>query len=114
MRNESTIDAREAAHFGKLAADWWDPSGSSAMLHKLNPPRLGYIRARIDAHWGGDPGGVKTVGRLYWSAKSQTVISDTPSEARIAPALWGDLYFTEPDKAMHFGPDTGATVLEGP
>ena len=36
----STIDPEEAAHFGALAADWWDPKGSSAMLHKLNPVRL--------------------------------------------------------------------------
>ena len=49
-----TIDPREAAHFGRLAADWWDPKGSSAMLHKLNPVRLGYIRDRIDQHWSGD------------------------------------------------------------
>jgi len=52
---ESTINPAEAAHFGKLAADWWDPKGSSAMLHKLNPPRLRYIREQLDAHWGGDP-----------------------------------------------------------
>jgi 2-polyprenyl-6-hydroxyphenyl methylase/3-demethylubiquinone-9 3-methyltransferase len=50
----ATIDPREAAHFGKMAADWWDPTGSSAMLHKLNPPRLAYIREQIDAHWAGD------------------------------------------------------------
>lgn len=49
----STIDPREAAHFGAMAADWWDPAGSSAMLHKLNPVRLRYIRAQIDAHWSG-------------------------------------------------------------
>ena len=49
-----TIDPREAAHFGRLAADWWDPKGSSAMLHRLNPVRLGYIRDQIDRHWGGD------------------------------------------------------------
>lgn len=47
----ATINPHEAAHFGALAADWWDPHGSSAMLHKLNPVRLTYIRARIDAHW---------------------------------------------------------------
>ena len=52
-----TILAAEAAHFGAMAADWWDPKGSSAMLHKLNPPRLKYLRERIDAHWGGDPRG---------------------------------------------------------
>lgn len=51
---KATIDPREAEHFGKLAADWWNPKGSSAMLHRLNPARLGYIRAAIDAHWGGD------------------------------------------------------------
>lgn len=50
----ATIDAREATHFGKLAADWWNPKGSSAMLHKLNPPRLRYLREAIDEHWGSD------------------------------------------------------------
>ncbi len=47
----ATINPHEAAHFGALAADWWDPHGSSAMLHKLNPVRLAYIRAQVDAHW---------------------------------------------------------------
>jgi 2-polyprenyl-6-hydroxyphenyl methylase/3-demethylubiquinone-9 3-methyltransferase len=50
----TTINAAEAAHFGALAADWWDPKGSSAMLHKLNPVRLGFIRAAIDSHFGED------------------------------------------------------------
>jgi 2-polyprenyl-6-hydroxyphenyl methylase / 3-demethylubiquinone-9 3-methyltransferase len=49
-----TINDAEAAHFGALAADWWDPNGSSAMLHRLNPVRLGFIRAAIDAHFGLD------------------------------------------------------------
>ncbi|HAF41503.1 MAG TPA: bifunctional 2-polyprenyl-6-hydroxyphenol methylase/3-demethylubiquinol 3-O-methyltransferase UbiG [Sphingobium sp.] len=49
----ATIDPKEAAHFGAMAADWWDPAGSSAMLHKLNPVRLRYIRAAIDRHWPG-------------------------------------------------------------
>lgn len=52
-----TIDPQEAAHFGRMAAEWWDPSGSSAMLHKLNPVRLRYIRAAIDLHWDGDDTG---------------------------------------------------------
>ena len=50
----ATIDPSEAAFFGKLAADWWDPKGSSAMLHRLNPARLQYLRARIDEAWGCD------------------------------------------------------------
>ncbi|HZG08686.1 MAG TPA: bifunctional 2-polyprenyl-6-hydroxyphenol methylase/3-demethylubiquinol 3-O-methyltransferase UbiG [Allosphingosinicella sp.] len=50
----TTIDPREAAHFGAMAADWWDRKGSSAMLHQLNPVRLGYLRDRFDQHWGLD------------------------------------------------------------
>ena len=48
---DSTILAEEVAQFGKLAADWWDPDGALAMLHKLNPVRLKYIRDWIDQHW---------------------------------------------------------------
>ena len=59
MASATTIDRNEAAHFGALAADWWDPKGSSAMLHRLNPVRLSYVRARIDAHWGGDLAGFR-------------------------------------------------------
>jgi 2-polyprenyl-6-hydroxyphenyl methylase / 3-demethylubiquinone-9 3-methyltransferase len=55
----ATIRPEEAAHFGGLAADWWDPKGSSAMLHRLNPVRLGFIREAIDAHWGADSRGVR-------------------------------------------------------
>jgi len=54
MTPTNTIDPREAAHFGAMAADWWDPKGPSAMLHQLNPVRLAYIRDRIDQHWGLD------------------------------------------------------------
>ncbi|MCB2077257.1 MAG: bifunctional 2-polyprenyl-6-hydroxyphenol methylase/3-demethylubiquinol 3-O-methyltransferase UbiG [Novosphingobium sp.] len=50
----TTIRPDEAAHFGALAADWWDPKGSSAMLHRLNPVRLAYLREAIDLHFGGD------------------------------------------------------------
>jgi len=50
----STIVRVEADRFGRLAADWWDPKGRSAMLHKLNPVRLKYIRDQIDQHWQAD------------------------------------------------------------
>ena len=48
---ETTIVKEEAERFGALASDWWDPTGRSAMLHKLNPVRLKYIRDQIDQHW---------------------------------------------------------------
>ena len=50
----ATIRPEEATHFGALAADWWDPKGSSAMLHRLTPVRLAFLRACVDMHWGGD------------------------------------------------------------
>jgi 2-polyprenyl-6-hydroxyphenyl methylase/3-demethylubiquinone-9 3-methyltransferase len=59
MANATTIRPDEAAHFGKLAADWWDPKGSSAMLHRLNPVRLAFLRAAIDQHWRGDSRAIK-------------------------------------------------------
>ena len=65
MEKASTIDPHEAAHFGALAGDWWDPNGSSAMLHKLNPVRLKYIREQIDRHWRTDETGLKPLaGRI--------------------------------------------------
>lgn len=54
-----TIRPEEAAHFGSLARDWWDPKGSSAMLHRLNPVRLAFVRTAIDVHWGSDPESVR-------------------------------------------------------
>ena len=56
---KTSIINREVAHFGGLAADWWDPEGKSAMLHKLNPVRLAYIRDMIDQHWQADEHGFK-------------------------------------------------------
>src|SRR5687767_10756004 len=58
MAKTSIVD-REAQHFGGLAADWWDPNGASAMLHKLNPVRLVYIRDMVDQHFGLDEHGFR-------------------------------------------------------
>jgi len=55
----ATIRPDEAEHFGRLAEDWWDPRGSSAMLHRLNPVRLAFLREAVDQHWRGDTGSVR-------------------------------------------------------
>ena len=48
----TSIVPDEAQQFRQLRrSDWWDPNGASAMLHKLNPVRLKYIRDQIDQHW---------------------------------------------------------------
>ena len=50
-----TIRPEEAAFFAELARDWWNPKGKMASLHQVNPVRLAFIRAAIDAHWNADP-----------------------------------------------------------
>ena len=40
----SSIDPAEVETFSKIAAEWWDPKGKFAPLHKFNPVRLGFIR----------------------------------------------------------------------
>jgi hypothetical protein len=52
-----------------------------------------------------DPNGVSTTNRIYWSGKTQTVVCDIPSEARLTPSLWGELYFQDPDKSIRFTSD---------
>jgi 2-polyprenyl-6-hydroxyphenyl methylase/3-demethylubiquinone-9 3-methyltransferase len=56
---KTSILPEEAAHFDALAGDWWDPDGASAMLHKLNPVRLAYVRDMIDQHWQCDEHGLR-------------------------------------------------------
>jgi 2-polyprenyl-6-hydroxyphenyl methylase/3-demethylubiquinone-9 3-methyltransferase len=47
----SSIVSDEVKQFAAQAGDWWNPDGSEAMLHKLNPVRLKYIRDQVDQHW---------------------------------------------------------------
>jgi 2-polyprenyl-6-hydroxyphenyl methylase/3-demethylubiquinone-9 3-methyltransferase len=49
----SIVDT-EVRQFSAQAGDWWDPNGPEAMLHKLNPVRLKYVREQIDRHWQTD------------------------------------------------------------
>lgn len=49
-----TADSDNIALFGSLAADWWNPDGSSRLLHRVNPVRLGFIRESLVAHFGLD------------------------------------------------------------
>ncbi|KAI8682751.1 hypothetical protein LRP88_05290 [Fusarium phalaenopsidis] len=43
--NFSSVNPDEVSHFNALAADWWDPHGSSRLLHLMNPLRHDFIRA---------------------------------------------------------------------
>ena len=54
-QRQSTIDQAEVERFSALAAEWWDPRGKMAPLHKFNPVRIGYIRDQAAASFGRDP-----------------------------------------------------------
>jgi 2-polyprenyl-6-hydroxyphenyl methylase/3-demethylubiquinone-9 3-methyltransferase len=50
----STVDETEVARFSALAAEWWDPHGKMAVLHKFNPVRLGFIKEAVCRHFARD------------------------------------------------------------
>ena len=51
----SSVDVAEVERFSRHAADWWNPRGPMAALHKFNPVRLAYIRDQAAACFGRDP-----------------------------------------------------------
>jgi 2-polyprenyl-6-hydroxyphenyl methylase/3-demethylubiquinone-9 3-methyltransferase len=57
MSSASSIDPDEVARFSAWAAEWWDPNGKFAPLHRFNPVRLGFIREQALAQFGRDGGG---------------------------------------------------------
>ena len=44
MTTQTTVDPAEITKFSKLSAEWWDPNGKMAPLHRINPLRLTFIR----------------------------------------------------------------------
>src|ERR1700710_2557372 len=54
MSDAASVDPAEIAKFSAMAAEWWDPNGKFAPLHKFNPVRLGFIRQEAAARFGRD------------------------------------------------------------
>jgi 2-polyprenyl-6-hydroxyphenyl methylase/3-demethylubiquinone-9 3-methyltransferase len=55
VQARSSIDPAEVERFSRIAAEWWDPKGKFAPLHKFNPVRLGFIRDQALYRFGRDP-----------------------------------------------------------
>src|ERR1700742_3904326 len=49
-----TVDPAEVERFSALAAEWWNPRGKMAPLHKFNPVRIGYVRDQAAGRFGRD------------------------------------------------------------
>lgn len=43
----STVNADEISHFSRLSSEWWSPTGEFALLHRMNPARVEYIRQKL-------------------------------------------------------------------
>lgn len=60
----NTIDRDDVARFERQAEHWWDADGPFKPLHQMNPVRLGYIRARVEAHFGANRQGTRPLKGL--------------------------------------------------
>lgn len=96
----SSVSETEVSHFSRLAASWWDPHGSSRLLHLMNPLRHDFINsclqstpdsADLETEYAyldiGCGGGIfsSSAARLP-STKSVTAIDPTPSVIAVAKA----------------------------
>ena len=97
---KSSVSEAEISHFSRLASSWWDPHGSSRLLHLMNPLRHDFIQACLQsspshAELGkqytyldvGCGGGIfsSSAARLP-STRAVTAIDPTPSVIAVAKA----------------------------
>ena len=94
------VDEAEVAQFSAIAAQWWDPHGDMAALHKFNPVRLAYIRNQACAHFGHDAKSLESLAGLRildigcgggllsepLARLGATVVGADPSETNISVA----------------------------
>jgi 2-polyprenyl-6-hydroxyphenyl methylase / 3-demethylubiquinone-9 3-methyltransferase len=55
MTAAASVISEEVRRFDDMAAEWWDPKGPMAPLHRINPIRLAWLRDTIARHFGRTP-----------------------------------------------------------
>jgi hypothetical protein len=90
----STVNDAEIAHFSRLSALWWDERGEFALLHKMNPHRMRFIREKLLHAAAAEPspssvlegldvldvgcgGGILSEVSIYAHAQAAFVLADT-------------------------------------
>ncbi len=53
--SSSSVDPTEVSHFNALASSWWEPHGSSRLLHLMNPLRHDFISTCFESQPEGPP-----------------------------------------------------------
>ena len=100
-----TVDTVEVDKFSRMAADWWDETGTSGPLHRLNPARLGYIRQQIEHHFSLSPGErVPDVSRAGEGL--------APSSASPSPEHPSDAHPLPQGEGNQFRPFLGLTIAD--
>ncbi|KAF2103727.1 ubiquinone biosynthesis O-methyltransferase, partial [Rhizodiscina lignyota] len=88
----SSVDESEISHFNALAASWWDPNGSSRILHAMNPIRQDFIKRCRSLY---PPPGYSHQSKLHYLdigcgggifAESAARLRDTASVTAIDPS----------------------------
>ena len=92
----TSVNPDEVSHFNALAADWWNPYGSSRLLHLMNPLRHDFIDSCLNSQFEARPetltyldigcgGGIfaESAARLA-TTKHVTAIDPTPSVLAVA------------------------------
>jgi len=50
-RQQKSVNAEEIEKFSRVAATWWNETGTYKLLHQLNPVRLTFIRETLAQHF---------------------------------------------------------------
>lgn len=61
---EGTASAAEIAKFDRIAAEWWDPDGPMAPLHRMHPCRMAWIISGLARGAGRDPAAPRPLAGL--------------------------------------------------
>ena len=59
-----TVDRQDIDRFAAQSGDWWDPKGSFAPLHQINPLRIDFIREQAIVQFRRDPRSLKPFAGL--------------------------------------------------
>ncbi|KAG0648722.1 Polyprenyldihydroxybenzoate methyltransferase [Hyphodiscus hymeniophilus] len=109
----SSVNPTEVSHFNALASTWWDPHGSSRLLHLMNPLRHDFIQGchasqplppptsglrYLDIGCGGgifaeSAARIPSVGNVTAIDPSPEVLAVAKGHARRDPALHGKLTY---------------------